>query len=135
MNNYLSKPFNCEVKGCFKKFNTYENLSLHKKYFHNSKEENKNISLNQRKMIALKNKMKDICFEDNDLIKNYENEKVEKYSVGKCIYEDNKGNIINEKMFLSLEKENTENNVNIDINKNNSNKQRIIVGYISNGLP
>ena len=30
----LTKPFHCEVKGCFKKFNTEENLALHQKYFH-----------------------------------------------------------------------------------------------------
>ena len=38
-------------------------------------------------------------------------------------------------MFLSVEKENKENIDNIDINKNNCDKQRIILGYISNGLP
>ena len=131
----LSKPFHCEIKGCFKKFNTEENLYLHKKYFHNAKEENKSISLNQRKILSLKNKMKGICFEDNDLFNNNEDKEKEKYVVGKYIYEDNKGNVINEKMFLSVEKENKENIDNIDINKNNCDKQRIILGYISNGLP
>ena len=147
----LSKPYQCEAKGCFKKFNTEENLILHKKYFHNSKDEsnnNKNLSLNQRKIIALKNKMKEISLINNNLFDNEEEkgdkeekEEKEEYTIGKYIYEDNKGNKINEKMFLSIEKE-KENKEIYEYNKNNKNNyekvdnnHRIILGYISNGLP
>ena len=123
----------CEIKGCFKKFNTEENLALHKKYFHNNNKEesNNNLSLNQRKIKALKDKMKDISLINDEIINNEENIKHE-YKIEKYIYEDNKGNIIDEKMFLSIEKENKEIN---EKNKKNENKDKIILGYISNGLP
>ena len=129
----LLKPFHCEIKGCFKKFNTEENLALHKKYFHNNNKEesNNNLSLNQRKIKALKDKMKDISLINDEIINNEENIKHE-YKIEKYIYEDNKGNIIDEKMFLSIEKENKEIN---EKNKKNENKDKIILGYISNGLP
>ena len=135
----LLKPFQCEMKGCFKKFNTEENLALHKKYFHNNKEEsnnnNKELSLNQRKINALKNKIKDIPL-INDEIFNFEEPKKEEYKIGKYIYEDNKGNIIDEKMFLSIEKENKEINENSKKDKKiDEYNNRIILGYISNGLP
>ena len=67
--HYLLKPYHCEIKGCFKKFNTEENLALHKQYFHNNNKEEsyKTLSLNQRKINALKKKMKEISFN------NYEN--------------------------------------------------------------
>ena len=135
----LTKPFHCEVKGCFKKFNTEENLSLHKKYFHkNNKEElnnNKHLSLNQRKIIELKNKIKQIPFTNNNIFKNEEEIK-EEYSVCKYIYEDNKGNLINEKMFLSVEREKENKEINENkINNQNDENNRIILGYISNGLP
>ena len=136
----LIKPFHCEIKGCFKKFNTEENLILHKKYFHSNKEDsnNKNLSLNQRKINALKNKMKDINLIKDEIINNDEAKKGE-YAIGKYVYEDNKGNIIGEKMFLSIEKENKEINENDSNdtmhNKKDENKNRVILGYISNGLP
>ena len=140
----LSKPYQCEAKGCFKKFNTEENLILHKKYFHNSKDEsnnNKNLSLNQRKIIALKNKMKEISFINTDIFnieeqkeEQKDNEIKEEYAIGKYIYEDDKGNIINEKMFLSIEKEKANKDIN-DNNKKGDNNNRIILGYLSNGLP
>ena len=139
----LSKPYQCEAKGCFKKFNTEENLFLHKKYFHNSKDEsniNKNLSLNQRKIIALKNKMKEISFINSDIFnieeqkeEQKDNEIKEEYAIGKYIYEDDKGNIINEKMFLSIEKEKANKDIN-DNNKKGDNNNRIILGYLSNGL-
>ena len=140
----LSKPYQCEAKGCFKKFNTEDNLALHKKFFHNSKDEsnnNKNLSLNQRKIMALKNKMKEISLINNNIFDNEEEkedkEEKEEYAIGKYIYEDNKGNKINEKMFLSIEKEKENKEIN-ENNKDNFEKfenSRIILGYISNGLP
>ncbi len=141
----LAKPFQCDIKGCFKKFNTEENLSLHKKYFHNknNKDElnnNKHLSLNQRKINELKNKIKQIPLKNSDIFKD-EEEKKEEYAVGKYIYEDNNGNVINEKMFLSIEKEKEKENKNKVIHeKNNNDKEndennKIIIGYITNGLP
>ena len=139
----LLKPFHCDVKGCFKKFNTEENLGLHKQYFHNNNKEESNInmSLNIRKINALKNKMKDISIINDEIEIN--NKKVDKkYKIGKYIYEDNKGNIVDEKIFLSVEKGDNEfnendNNINAeDKNKDRDrDKDRIILGYISNGLP
>ena len=133
----LLKPFHCDVKGCFKKFNTEENLGLHKQYFHNnSKEEsNINLSLNIRKINALKNKMKDIPIINDEIV--IDNKKVDKkYKIGKYIYEDNKGNIVDEKIFLSVEKGNNESNENDNnINAEDKNKDKVILGYISNGLP
>lgn len=133
----LSKPYQCQVKGCFKKFNTEENLALHKRYFHSNKDE-KDLSLNQRKIIALKNKIKDISLINNNLFtKEEDKEESQKYAIGKYIYEDNIGNKIDEKMFLSIVEKERKNRVN-ENNKTNYekvNNNRIILGYISNGLP
>ena len=135
----LEKPFQCEVKGCFKKFNTMENLSLHKKYFHSKEDSNsKHLSLNQKKINDLKNKINDICMKSDDNIENiYDNDnnneiKGDQYAIGKYIYENNKGKIINEQMFLCVEK--NKNDIKENENKNDKNN-RIILGYISNGLP
>ena len=133
----LAKPFQCEAKGCFKKFNTEENLSLHKKYFHGKdSSSDKSLSLNQKKINSLKNKIKELTLINKDIYNNEES-KGEEYAIGKYIYEDNKGKIIDEKLFLSIEKnkENMKINENKNGNKNDTDKDRIILGYISNGLP
>ena len=93
------------------------------------------MSLNARKINALKNKMKDISIINDEIEIN--NKKVDKkYKIGKYIYEDNKGNIVDEKIFLSVEKGNNESNENNNnINGDDKNKERVILGYISNGLP
>ena len=134
----LAKPFQCEVKGCFKKFNTMENLSLHKKYFHSKEDSNsKHLSLNQKKINDLKNKIYGICMISDDNIYNNDNDnnkeiKENQYAIGKYIYENNKGKVIDEQMFLCVEKNKKDTKENE--NKNDKN-DRIILGYISNGLP
>ena len=59
----LTKPFHCEVRGCFKKFNTEENLSLHKKYFHSDE---KYVSLSLKKLNNLKKKIKKMNFNSTE---------------------------------------------------------------------
>ena len=119
----LTKPYECEFKGCFKRFNTEENLLLHKRYFH--KEE---ISLNQKKINLLKEQIKDIPLnEENNNNINYNDNS--KFGIGKYIYEDQNGNVIKEKMFISLEEERKDNN-NVD-----NPDDKIILGFIANALP
>ena len=135
----LSKPFHCEMKGCFKKFNTQENLELHIKYFHNNKdddeENNDNYSTsNQRKIEKMKKKIKDILeIKNNDIFNSSKEESKEEFAIGKYIYEDKKGKTLDEKIFLCIEK----NKENEETNENsiNNSKQKRIVGYIENGLP
>ena len=96
----LTKPFHCDVRGCFKKFNTEENLSLHKKYFHN---EDKYVSLSLKKFNNLKKKIKKLYFNSEEtgraaLFQDNENE----YAVGKYLCEDKNGKVIDEKIFLSF---------------------------------
>ena len=122
----LTKPFHCDVRGCFKKFNTEENLSLHKKYFHN---EDKYVSLSLKKFNNLKKKIKKLNFNSEEtgrgpLFQDNENE----YAVGKYLCEDKNGKIIDEKMFLSFKNQFKE-------GENNTFNKNMILGYISNGLP
>lgn len=130
----LTKPFHCEVKGCFKKFNTEENLILHKKYFHNN---DKYFALSKKRFNKLKNEIKRIKNNfKNDIGGNREinideekeNVDMDEYVVGKCTYEDSNGKVIDEKMFLSLRNK-------IEQRNNNEFNNNMILGYISSGLP
>ena len=125
----LTKPFHCEVRGCFKKFNTEENLSLHKKYFHSDE---KYVSLCLKKLNNLKKKIKKMNFNSTEK-KNLDvhaspNDISDEYAIGKYLCEDKNGNVIDEKMFLSLKRQ-FKDGENTDFNKD------MILGYISNGLP
>ena len=124
----LTKPFHCEVKGCFKKFNTEENLALHKKYFHN---EEKYISLSLKKFKNLKNKIQKMNFDSkNKGIEDTFKDKGDEYVLGKYTFEDKNGNIIKEKMFLSFKHKLKEGEYN-----NNTFNEKDVIGYISNGRP
>ena len=131
----LTKPFHCDIKGCFKKFNTDENLSLHKKYFHNNSD--KYLTLSRRRFNKLKNEIKkiknnnfknDINNNEMNIDEEKENTIMDEYFVGKCTYENNNGKVIDEKIFLSLR-----NKINEGIYKEFN--DNIVLGYISNGLP
>ena len=124
----LTKPFHCEVRGCFKKFNTEENLVLHKKYFHNDE---KYVSLSLKRLNNLKKKIRKMNVNSNyedtgigDFIQNDEDE----YAIGKYLCEDKNGNVFNEKLFLGFKKKFKE-------GENNDFNEKMIIGYISNGLP
>ena len=126
----LTKPFHCEVKGCFKKFNTEENLALHQKYSHNQE---KYIALSLKKLKNLKNKIEKMEKEmeiEQDISEN----KNEEYALGKYIYEDKNGKIIDEKIFLSIKNKLKlkEGEYNTRFFKENTDD---IIGYITNGLP
>ena len=130
----LTKPFHCEVKGCFKKFNTEENLALHQKYFHNQE---KYIALSLKKFKNLKNKIEKM---KNDINININTDQMEiedlpqdKFVIGKYTYEDKNGKIINEKMFLGYKNKIKEGEYNPRFFKENNNNE--IMGYITNGLP
>ena len=124
----LTKPFHCDVKGCFKKFNTEENLSLHKKYSHN---EEKYISLSLKKLKNLKNKIKNMNFDSkNKRVENLAQNDGDDYVIGKYSFKDKNGKIINEKMFLSFKHKLKEGEYNM-----NTFNEKAVIGYISNGLP
>ena len=127
----LTKPFHCEIKGCFKKFNTEENLALHKKYFHNQE---KYISLSLKKLKNLKNKIQNMNFDSTTEmeIEDLPLEQEGGYSIGKYICENKDGKVIDEKIFLSLKNKLKEGEYNErNFKENNDN----IIGYISNGFP
>ena len=123
----LTKPFHCEVRGCFKKFNTEENLSLHKKYFHSDE---KYVSLSLKKLNNLKKKIKKMNF--NSTEKKIDDTPLyddnDEYAVGKYLCEDKNGNIIDEKMFLSFKRQ-------FKDGENNTFNKKMILGYISNAMP
>ena len=116
------------MKGCFKKFNTEENLALHKKYFHN---EEKYISLSLKKFKNLKNKIQKMNFDSkNKGIEDTFQDKRDEYVLGKYTFEDKNGNIIKEKMFLSFKHKLKEGEYN-----SNTFNEKDVIGYISNGRP
>ena len=124
----MTKPFSCNSKGCFKKFNTIDNLNLHKKLFHPN-DNNNTISINQKKLKELKNKIKNLnCLKNNNNNDNYEensdNDDIE-YGIGKYILEDDNGNIYEEKMILGIKNK----------NNNEQNNNNVILGQISAGVP
>ena len=126
----LTKPFHCEIKGCFKKFNTEENLALHKKYFHSQE---KYISLSLKKLKNLKNKIQKMNFDSTTEmeIEDLPMGQGEEYTIGKYICENKDGKIIDEKLFLSLKNKFKEGEYDTKNFKENNN----IIGYISNGFP
>ena len=122
----LTKPFHCEVRGCFKKFNTEENLSLHKKYFHSDE---KYVSLSLKKLNNLKKKIKKMNFNPTETkFDNTPPYDDNEYAVGKYLCEDKNGNIIDEKMFLSFKRQ-------FKDGENNTFNKKMILGYISNASP